>query len=190
MRALILLVYCHVPVLHVSVLFCFTPVCRLSLCNCKHNKHMSQELRILLSPCICMFRNDDVIVQMPCKILDDSPRETIFFFFVEFRKFSCTQRSRRDELSLMAIHVHTLAFLVVCSFLRPHIKKASLSPSLFQQEATKTLQFILYPQHKMEAAAKVSWSCYFSALLCRKARDFVLFPGLAPCSLCCIPPID
>jgi len=82
MLALILLVYCHVPVLHVSSIILFPPVCRLSLCNCRHNTHMSQDLRILLSPCICMFRNDDVIVQMPCKILDDSPSEAFFFLRV------------------------------------------------------------------------------------------------------------
>jgi len=79
MLALILLVYCHVPVLHVSSIILFPSVHRLSLCNCKHNMHMSQDLRIRLSPCICMHRNDDVIVQIPCKILDDSPSEAFFF---------------------------------------------------------------------------------------------------------------
>jgi hypothetical protein len=60
----------------------------------------------------------------------------------------------------MAIHVHTLGFLVACSFLHPHIIRSRLCPSFFQQEATKTyrivlaqFKFILYPQHKTEAAA-------------------------------------
>jgi len=83
MLALILLVYCHVLVLHVSSIILFPSVCRLSLCNCKHNTHVSQDLHILLSPCICMFRNDDVIVQMPCKILDDSPSEVFFLVSCE-----------------------------------------------------------------------------------------------------------
>jgi hypothetical protein len=71
-------IYCHVPVSHVSSIILFPFVCRLALCNCKYNTHISQDLRIRLSPCICMFMNDDVIVQLPCKILNDSPSDAFF----------------------------------------------------------------------------------------------------------------
>ena len=81
--------------------------------------------------------NDDVIVQMPCRIIDDAPSEA--FFCVGFRKFSCVYSSRRFELYLIAVHV---IFSYVPIFTTAH-HEIQCFPTLFEQEVSKTYEIIL-----------------------------------------------